>query len=104
MSLALPDSQRSERGASAVARGVLLVGLAVLGARQVRFGLGGERVVQGIAAAVAVLGVLDQVGLGLLEALGLPAAGLVDRAHLGVEVVFVAGDPADPACVGGSGR
>ena len=59
---------------------------------------------QRVAVAVAVLGVLDQVGLGLLEALGLAAARLVDRAHLGIEVVFVAGDAADPAGVGGGGR
>src|SRR4029077_20550347 len=31
---------------------------------------------------VAVRGVLDQVGLGELEALGLPAAGLLDRTAL----------------------
>jgi hypothetical protein len=58
----------------------------------------------GIAAAVAVLGVLDEVLLGELEALGLPAAALVDGAHLRRELVLVAGDTADATGFGGGSR
>jgi hypothetical protein len=58
---------------------VLLVGLAVLRVERpgllVPFAGVGDR-----GRAVAILGVLDQLGLGLLEALRLAAAGLFDRA------------------------
>ena len=70
---------------SAVARprlvlgGVLLVGFAVLRVQ----GPGLLVVLAGVGdrgRAVGVLGALDELGLGLLEALGLAAAGLFDRA------------------------
>ena len=69
----------SGRFVRVVLRGVLLVGLAVLGVE--RRGL--LVVLAGVGDrgwAVGVLGSLDELGLGLLEALGLAAAGLLDRA------------------------
>src|SRR4051794_31827198 len=55
----------------------------------------------------AVLGVLDELFLGHLEALGLAAAGFVDRVHrrvVGEVLLEVArGAPADVACLGGGG-
>src|SRR5829696_5224777 len=94
-----PPGSAPNNGASvAIAFGlVLVVGLAVLGARQVGLGLGRERIAERVAATVAVLGVVDQVGLGLLEALGLATARLVHGAHLGIEVVLITGDPTDLA-------
>src|SRR5204863_2676261 len=65
--------------------GIDLVGLAILGAGQVRFLFAAERVGQRIALAVP--GVLDQLLLGVLKALGLAAATFADGAVRRVEVL-----------------
>src|SRR5258708_37211585 len=68
-------------------RRALVVGLAVRGAGAVRLALGRERVVVRVRREVAVLGVVDQALLRLLEALRLAAAGLADGPHRGAVLI-----------------
>ncbi len=79
---------------------VLFIGLAVHRRRAIGLLLRGERVGGRVVAVLAVAGRVDQLALGLLEALGHSAAALLDRAVRLVTLVVgaVASDP------GGLGR
>src|SRR4051794_19824673 len=112
MATTAPPSPSGRRIIASAAVGVVLVelgdalllGLALDGGLLVGLARGRERVAGGVGAALAVRGVLDELILGELEALGLPAAGLVDRLHRLVAVGVVQARAADAARLGGRGR
>ena len=86
-----PGSPGAEPGGppSAVRR-LLLVRLAVAGDVGLSLLVGQAlQARDAFSAVVAVLGVLDELALGLLEPLGLAAAGLADGLHRGIVVFFV---------------
>src|SRR4051794_12546361 len=94
---ALGGGVRALLGIAAHLGGIHLVGLAVARRGTVALLLGGEGVGFRVPAVLAVLGVLDQFLLGLLEPLGLALAGLLERPPLlfpsRLEITFFHGLP-----------